>query len=512
MKKRTIVLILTLLLVVSAIFAGCQKDAKPTDDAKPVKDDKGTDQKDAKDETPAEEPVELVWFMGGNPQNDQEVVEEVLNKITLEKLNATVKTIIKDGETIKLAMQSGEPFDMTFTCAWYNTYSDQALAGYFADITEKIETVTPELYATMPEVVWEGAKINGKLMAIPVKKDYAAEIFYRFDKALFVDELGMEIPEKMNYEDIEEYLKAAKDAWAAGNEAAAQAEFPMQLTWVGMGATSHFDMINADTGVGIPYSAVGTDDENKVVLSYEHEDALARYRLLHKWFKAGYINQDAATLEEGPKYSAVKSGQGFYGADAIWSGGDGYTQLISKYSGPYLSTSSIRGAMNAISANSEHIDLALQFQEIVNTNVDYRDILRYGVEGTHWNRTDEGLVQRTQVGRDNYGPWPFSQGSYSLSTVEAAEGLDVDPNMWKVIFDGYSEAVATNTIGFSFDRTPVEAQVAACQNVKEKYIHGLETGAVDPDVEIPKMVAELEAAGVRDIIAEAQKQLDAFLG
>lgn len=512
MKKRTIVLLLTLLLVVSAIFAGCQKDAKPTDDPKPVEDNKGTDQEDTNDEKPAEDPVELVWFMGGNPQNDQEAVEEVLNKITLEKLNATVKTIIKDGETITLAMQSGEPFDVTFTCAWYNNYADQALAGYFADITDKVQTVTPELYATMPEVVWEGAKLNGKIMAIPVKKDYAAEIFYRFDKALIVDELGMEVPEKMAFEEIEPYLKAAKEAWAAGNEAAAQAEFPMTLDWNGFGCTSHFDMINTDAGIGIPYSAVGTDNENKIELVYESEDALFRYRKMHEWFKAEYINQDAATLEEAPKYSAIKRGQGFYGADAIWSGGDGYTQLISKFSGPFLSTSSIRGAMNAISANSENIDLALQFQEIVNTNVEYRDVLRYGIEGTHWNRTDEGLIQRTQEGRDNYGPWPFSQGSYSLSTVEAAEGLNVDPDMWKVIFDGYSEAVATNTIGFSFDRTPVEAQVAACKNVIDKYLHGLETGAVDPDVEIPKMVAELEAAGVRDVQAEAQKQLDAFLG
>ncbi len=41
--------------------------------------------------------------------------------------------------------------------------------------------------------------------------------------------------------------------------------------------------------------------------------------------------------------------------------------------------------MNAINANSEHIDLALKYQELVNTNQEYRDILRYGIEGVHFN-------------------------------------------------------------------------------------------------------------------------------
>jgi len=34
----------------------------------------------------------------------------------------------------------------------------------------------------------------------------------------------------------------------------------------------------------------------------------------------------------------------------------------------------------------------------------------------------------------------------------------------------------------------------------------------DPEVGIPAMRAKMEAAGLNDIIAEAQRQLDAFLG
>lgn len=506
LKKRVSILILAALFFIVAA-TGCGGGTKSTD----TQGDKTTTTQGDKK---TEKPVELIWIMGnpGKVPVDQAKVEAKLNEISIPAINATVKTLYYDNEKTMLALSSGEKFDMVFTCEWFNNYAVQSQAGYFADITDKVKTLTPKLYETMPQVVWDGAKINDKIYAIPVKKDYAAEVFFRFDKALFVDELKMEIKDKMDFFEIESYLKAAKDAWKAGNKAAANAEYPLRLSKGGFGGLdAGFDMINRDVALGIPYSAVGTGDENKIVLTYEHPDLYNRLVALNNWYKAGYINQDAANIDDAGKYSAIKSGQGFYGADAIWSGGDGYTQLISKFSGPYLSTASIRGSMNAISASSKNIDTALKFQELVNTNQEYRDILRYGIPGEHWNKNAEGLAEKTQLGRDNYGPWAFSQGSYSLSSVEAAKGLKVDPNMWKVIFDGYKDLKATKSIGFAFDINNVSAQVAACKVIKDKYHVGLFTGTLDPAVYVPKMIKELEAAGIRDIQKECQKQFDAFV-
>ena len=456
----------------------------------------------------------LIWLMG-NPgliPEDQELVEAELNKISAEKAGVKMKTVFYDDAGIKLALTSGEPWDIAFTCEWFNNYAVQAQAGYFADLTDKIKTVTPKLYATMPDVVWKGTEVQGKIFAVPTKKDYAAEMFFMFDKALFVDALGMDVPATMSFFDVEGWLKAAKDAYNAGNPAAAQAEFPLKLTDGGLaGFDSEYDMINREVMLGIPYSAVGTPDENKVVLVPESPDFLVRLQALRNWYLAGYINQDAATINDAGRYSAVKIGQGFYGADAIWSASSGYTVLTSRYNGPYLSTASIRGSLNGINVKSANVDLALKYLELVNTDQKYRDILRYGIEGTHWNRTPEGLVKKTQAGLDKYGVWAFSQGSYSLSSVEAADGVSVDPNMWNVVFDGYKDALATNTIGFSFDISKVEPQVAACSAVKQKYWIGLSCGALDPSETMPVFIRELETAGIRDIQAECQAQLDAFI-
>ena len=167
--------------------------------------------------------------------------------------------------------------------------------------------------------------------------------------------------------------------------------------------------------------------------------------------------------------------------------------------------------MNAINANSANIDLALKYQELVNINQEYRDTLRYGVPGTHWNKTAEGLAQRTKEGAEKYSPWAFSQGSYSLSTVEAAEGVTVDPQMWTKIFESYKDAIGTKSIGFSFDTTSLQTELAAIKVVKDKYWAGLVTGSLDPAETLPKMIKELEDAGLRTVQQEAQKQFDAFL-
>jgi putative aldouronate transport system substrate-binding protein len=467
------------------------------------------------DEGAAGDVTELIWLMGdpGTIPADQARVEEELNKISEEKLGVRMKTIYYKDESVKLALSAGEEWDIAFTCEWYNNYAVQAAAGYFADLTEKIKTVTPDLYATMPDVVWEGAKVSGKIFAIPVKKDYAAEMFAIFDKALYED-LGMEITPTMDWYDLDKYLKAAKEAFEAGNPLA-KGEYPAGSTYKAgfEGPFRDYDMINRDIMIGIPYSAVGTPDENKVIFVPTDPVAFDMLKVVHRWFEEGYIPPDAMTLESVPPttWYAVSCGQGFYGADAIWSGGVGYPVEISRFSGPYLSTASIRGAMNAINAKSKNIDLALKYQELVNTDQTYRDILRYGIEGTHWNKTAEGLAQRTDEGRSGYQPWPFSQGSYSLSTVEAAEGVSVDPDMWNVIFDGYKDAVATNSIGFSFDPVNVETELAACAATYKKYLDGLVTGTTDPETEVPRLLDEMNASGLEKVIAECQAQLDAFV-
>ncbi len=462
----------------------------------------------------ADEPVELIWWMGtaADAPIDQAMVEAELNKLSAEALGITVKCVYMTNEQIGLAMSSGEYFDMAFTCGWFNDFNTNAFDGMFLDIEGMVQQETPALWASMPENLWQGAYVNmeGKrqLLAVPVMKDYGIEVFWIIDTDYFVTEKGMEVPANMKFEDIEPYLAAYK----ADNPES----YPLILAREGITSWSNFmDWIFADAMISLDYTEIGTPNETKVQLCFEMPTFLSRVQKIHEWYEKGYISPDAAVVQSVPRASGgvVQAGQGFYGADAIWSNARQKASKISRFDGPYLSTFSLQGALTAISKSSKHPVEALKLIEFANTNREYRNMMRYGLEGTHYTTNEDTTVIKTDAGVTNYTPWAYVQASYALSAVEASKfpSVPADPNMWQVVWDGYKDGTTSAALGFVFDYSPVQNQVNACKAIKDMYWFEMQTGTSNPAEVFPKIIAELEAAGIRDIIAEAQTQLDAFL-
>ena len=83
------------------------------------------------------------------------------------------------------------------------------------------------------------------------------------------------------------------------------------------------------------------------------------------------------------------------------------------------------------------------------------------------------------------------------------------------IFDQMKEANASASkslaLGFQFDAGPVADQMAACANVVSQYYIPLIMGDADIDAVLPEFQQALHTAGIDDIIAEKQRQLDAWL-
>jgi putative aldouronate transport system substrate-binding protein len=73
-----------------------------------------------------------------------------------------------------------------------------------------------------------------------------------------------------------------------------------------------------------------------------------------------------------------------------------------------------------------------------------------------------------------------------------------------------STAVTSSILGFSFDPTPVQSEIAACQAAIDEYFGGLMTGSVNPAVAIPQLLAKLKDSGNDRITAEMQSQINAW--
>lgn len=74
-----------------------------------------------------------------------------------------------------------------------------------------------------------------------------------------------------------------------------------------------------------------------------------------------------------------------------------------------------------------------------------------------------------------------------------------------------ASAFTQSAIGFTPDLSSIGPECEAIKKVIVEYRTQLYTGAADPDVVIPKLLKDMEAAGLHKVIGEIQRQLDAFL-
>ncbi len=466
-----------------------------------------------------DEIIKLTWAMGtgSTAPKDNAMVLEELNKISREKIGVEVDIQYFTNDQLQNSIQTGEVFDMYYTCSWYNNFNVAVSNKLFANIADHVKEWTPELYATMPEKVWELAKSSdGGLYAIPVKKDYCPENFivYPADKA---KELGFDIPDHIDaWDELTDFLVAWK-------ETLPENEYPVMVGGNPPGMETSFDFIDRTPMIGVLF---GTTE---VVSVFEDPAIMERYRTMNKWYELGLVNPDAAQLTEDAiddSHQHLNFVQAWDGYD--YSVGYGYNCEMTRYSGPFLSTDGVQGSMNAFSItlenDPERFEAAMKYQELVNTDKLYRDTLRYGVQGYHWNYVTEeqnpacaGGVLKTQVGTDNYGPWAFSQGSYSLASIlvsqEQVDGTAKAPvmNQWDLYFANCENAEVSAICGFTFDSSKWTSNYAEITAIKDEYYKNFASGTVCIDDVYDEMMEKMNAAGLQDIIEDAQAQLDAYL-
>lgn len=490
-KKMKMTALLLVGLMSLSTMVGCSTD-KVAQEGESTANGK---QESTSDATNSDEPVNLVWWTIGNEPKDYQMVSDAINEYTKEKLNVTVTFKYASwgdyGKKLSNIVQSGEAYDIAFGSS-ISGYADLANKGYFADLKDLIPTVTPDLNAFIPEELWRGVTTNGQIFGVPAFKDSAQAQYWVWDKEL-VEKLGIDVSQIHTLQELEPALRKIKE-----ND---PTQYPLILAGSEgingfMPAICNFDTLA--TGVAVKYD----DASATVVVPWEDPDLMENLKIIHKWFNEGLINPDAATLTEAPKYRAVYAAQGFPHA---WENATDYPRADNHFFGPAYSTGTIQGSFLAISAASQHVEESLKLIELVNTDSYLRNLLAYGIEGEHYNKVGDNSIEKIS---DRYDVPAYTQGTFfNMYTVAPAP-----ETMWTDLQKQQEEAFASPALGFVANTQPVQNQIAACSNIIDKYQPSLMTGSMNPEEVIPKMMGELEKAGIRDIVNEIQAQLDAYLG
>ena len=135
------------------------------------------------------------------------------------------------------------------------------------------------------------------------------------------------------------------------------------------------------------------------------------------------------------------------------------------------------------------------------------DLYTFGIEGEDFNYDANGKVEQTDNGKYNHSMWESASATVVTPLYNEP---DNKADLYKDFNGGANTSCAA---GFRFDKTPVAAKYAACQTVFQQYGFVLENGGVavaDVDSTIAAYQAALDEAGYQDVLAEFQKQYDAW--
>ena len=442
--------------------------------------------------------VTLRYYTIGRADQDLKLVNEKLNEILSERYGFQVdyrKLDFNEYEnTVNEIINTNQEFDVMFT--WDSHYSRHAAQGAFLDLTEYLHGSS--LYQTIDERFWQGAKVGGRIYAVPTNKELAPVVQFLFSQAL-VDKYQIRPASFRTIHSLEPLL-----AMIHREEPNVT---PLMLTSERVDLTG---LIGYEyvAGSDLPFVVKQGDSTCQVVNLYETEEMTALMALLRRYYVKGYINQDAPLRTSISRFPGEKvfCRIGIGGPDAAksFSVDYGYPIETIDASKPWVTNTSARGGMMAINADSPHKEEALTFLTAVNQDPDVRNLLNFGIEGVHYSMTDQGQVH---VLSDCYRGVPYTQGNwFILKTMEGES-----PDKWKHYEIYNAQAKSSCLLGFAPDLSQLQQELHQVSQVYLRYDNALLTGSVDAGEYMDKILRQMDLAGAENIQKTLQHQVDNWL-
>lgn len=240
-----------------------------------------------------------------------------------------------------------------------------------------------------------------------------------------------------------------------------------------------------------------------------------------KWREAGLVPADQATSMMTPQ-EMYQSGQAFCDwvlnspTQAVSDGSNfPFDTRQAAFSNPRLSTSAAQERAFIVADNCERPDKAVDVINYIFENKDVANILNYGIEGKDWEfveGSDQIIRYPEGISGENVG-WNRIV-AYFGDGLEIAAMQPATDSYFDELKAFNDSAVVTSSFGYTFDASEYQNELANCNAVVTEYISDLMYGEIaedELDAYLEKFNSELEIAGINEIIAENQKQFDAWL-
>jgi putative aldouronate transport system substrate-binding protein len=281
-----------------------------------------------------------------------------------------------------------------------------------------------------------------------------------------------------------------------------------------------FDKVTGSTSGGLLMLNRSFNDLNLVNL-YETDEYKQYAQRMYRWAQKGYISPDMAVSNEFSN-TLFKSGN-YLGMITDWDPKSitpytaefGMPLTIIKLVDWYAACNGGWDVMWNISSTSIDLEKAMQALNYIYQKDEAAWLIQFGVEGKSYEvleNTPEGMVIKYLSDDTSKLPYFNPYGLWG-SVVDWPAVYPQSPERNK-IRKGLDAATPKTryspAIGYSFKQEPVITEVAAVKSVIQQYVTGINCGTANPDRVLPEFIAALKAAGIDKIIAENQRQLNAW--
>lgn len=470
----------------------------------------------------ATEITNLVWQYPtpGNTGSGFQAVEDKFNEMLEKDVGAHVKfelvPLAESQKKAQLMVSAGEQLDISLTA--FNSIGPLVESSLITPLDELVDKYGQAIKEECGAYLYT-ASYGGKLYGVPPAYKQANGYGYLASTEL-LKKYGITIDDKKTYtlDEMEQIFAKVK----AGEGKKFYCEIPWNTTpepcnngWL------EYDKVGSAIGNGVLMLNRGFDTA-KIENIFATDEYKKYAEMKYRWAKAGYISPDAAITKEFPdSLMQTKNYLGvFYWADPStkddYSKTAGYDLTLIHTVDPYVTGDGGNKFNWNIPITSVSPEKAMQALNYVYSNYDATKLIQFGIEGQSYKvvqKTDKG-EQIEYLDKDTsklpyynaYGIW----GNRLKWPIVAPAPIERNQIMrdWD---NAVPKTRYSPSIGYSFVQTSVATEIAAVQTVVNQYTPSINAGALDPAKALPEFLAALKAAGVDKIVAENQKQYDAWL-
>lgn len=433
------------------------------------------------------EPVKLVWYLRQSKPNNADAVLEKFNQMVYDEIRATVEfQFINPGDyddKMTLVMSSGEVYDLAYTASWTNNYFNNVSRGAYLPLDEYIDKF-PDLKNLFKPEIWDAVRINGKIYGVPNMQIMADQKGFWFKKDL-VEKYNLDVTNIDSWEKMAEVLQVIKDH--EPNIIPLRQGYPGQFREYGPSVEGF--LIDPET--------------LKVVI--DHDYMLQEYIIMRDFYERGFFPPDVATMTneaaligEGKifsRYNRYKPG-----TEAELQNAHGY-EFIAIPTGPaVINQGAITSTLTAVSATSKNPERAVMLLDLLNKNKEIYNTLIFGLEGQDYTKVGENRIERIEGG---YQIANWMVGNVFNSYLLPGQ----DDDVWEQTKALNDSAILDPLMGFSFDRTAVESEIARLNAVSMEFTPILSNGLDDPETTYREYIEKRKASGEDAVIAEIERQL-----